>query len=51
MVKAIEARITEAKAELAGKPSLMGLAARISEREPYTGPAVATLVREDRDAR
>lgn len=51
MVKAIEARITEANAELAGKPSLVELAARISQREPYKGPPVAPLVREDRDAR
>ena len=42
---------TEAKAELAGKPSLVELAARISQREPYVGPPVAPLVREDRDAR
>lgn len=51
MVKALEARITEAKVELAGKPSLMALVARISEREPYNGPPVAPVVREDRDAR
>ncbi len=51
MVKTIEARMAEAKAELAGKPSLIELAARISQREPYKGPPVAPLVREDRDAR
>jgi hypothetical protein len=51
MVKTIETTMTEAKAELAGKPSLIELAARISQREPYEGPPVAPLVREDRDAR
>jgi hypothetical protein len=40
-----------AKAELAGKPSLIELAARIAQREPYTGPPIAPLVREDRDGR
>ncbi len=43
--------MTEAQAELAGKPSLIELVARISQREPYKGPSVAPLVREDRDAR
>jgi hypothetical protein len=51
MVKTIETTMIEAKAELAGKPSLVELVARIAEREPYTGPSVATLVRADRDAR
>ena len=43
--------MSEAKAELAGKPSLVELAARISQRKPYSGPPVAPTVREDRDAR
>ncbi|MEA2213662.1 MAG: hypothetical protein QOF83_3610 [Solirubrobacteraceae bacterium] len=51
MAKTIEATITEAKAELAGKPSLVELAARISQRKPYSGPPVAPIVREDHDAR
>lgn len=51
MAKTIEATMTEAKAELVGKPSLMELAARISQREPFKGPSIAPLVREDRDAR
>jgi hypothetical protein len=51
MAKTIEATRSEAKAELAGKPTLVELAARISQREPYEGPPVAPLVREDRDAR
>lgn len=51
MAKTIEAAMIEAKAELVGKPSLIELATRISQREPYKGPPVAPLVREDRDAR
>ena len=51
MSRTIEATMAEAKVELAGKPSLVELAARISQREPYDGPPVAPLVREDRDGR
>jgi hypothetical protein len=52
MAKTVEATISEAKAELAGKPSLVELAARISQREPYDGrPVAPPTVREDRDAR
>jgi hypothetical protein len=51
MNETIEATMADAKAELAGKPSLIELAARISQREPYDGPPVAPLVREDRDTR
>jgi hypothetical protein len=50
MSKTIEAALAEAQTELEGKPSLVELAARISQREPYTSPAVGPLVREDRDA-
>ncbi len=46
MGKTIEATINESKAELAGRPSLIELAARISQGEAYTGPPVAPLVRE-----
>jgi hypothetical protein len=51
MAKTIETTMSEAQAELAGKPSLVELAARISQREPYSGPPVAPIVRQDRDAR
>jgi hypothetical protein len=51
MAKTIETTISEAEAELVGEPSLVELAARISQREPYSGPPVAPLVRRDRDAR
>lgn len=51
MASTIVATMTEAKVELAGKPSLIELAARISHREPYEGPPVASLMREDRDTR
>jgi hypothetical protein len=51
MAKAIEVVMNEAKSELTGKPSLRDLAARISEREPYGGPPVASILREDRDSR
>jgi hypothetical protein len=51
MDKTIEATINESQAGLAGRPSLIELAARISQREPYAGPPVAPLVREDRDTR
>jgi hypothetical protein len=51
MLKTIEATMADAKAQLEDKPALVELAARISQREPYEGPPVAPLVREDRDAR
>jgi hypothetical protein len=51
MAKTIETTMSEAQAELAGKPSLVELAARILQREPYSGPPVAPIVRQDRDAR
>jgi len=51
MTKAIEAVMSEAKAELRDKPSLRELAARIAQREPYSGPPVAPVLREDRDSR
>ena len=38
-------------AELALLPTVPELLARIREREPYTGPSTATLIREDRDSR
>ena len=37
--------------EMAQVPTIPELAARIREREPYTGPSTAELVREDRDRR
>jgi len=51
MGKTIDATISEAKAERAGKPSLVELAARISQREPYSGPPVAPIVRQDHGTR
>ena len=51
MAKTIEATMIEAKSGLTGKPSLIELAERISQREPYTGPPVAPIVRQDRDRR
>lgn len=36
--------------EMAGKPTITELIARIREREPYTGPSLANIVREDRDS-
>jgi len=41
------ARVTE----IARVPTVPELAARIREREPYTGPSSAHAVRADRDAR
>jgi hypothetical protein len=37
--------------ELARVPTVPELAARIREREPYTGPSSAGMVREERDRR
>lgn len=37
-------------AELTGKPTIPELIERIREREPYTGPSLAAIVREDRDS-
>ena len=37
--------------EMASKPTIPELIARIREREAYTGPSVADIVREDRDTR
>jgi hypothetical protein len=51
MAKTIEATLSEAQAELAGKPSLVDLAARIAQREPYGIPPVLPIVREDRGDR
>ncbi len=50
MANTIEKLSTEAQAELASKPSLKELAARISRRLSYTGPPVAPIVRRDRDS-
>ena len=41
------ARITE----MARVPTVPELAKRIREREPYTGPSTATVIREERDKR
>jgi antitoxin FitA len=41
------ARITE----MARLPTIPELAGRIRQREPYEGPSVAELIREDRDSR
>ena len=38
-------------ADIAGTLTWPELLARIAEREPYTGPPVADLIREDRDSR
>jgi hypothetical protein len=51
VAKTIESMMSEGKAELVSKPSLVELAARISQREPDNGPPVAPIVRQDRDAR
>ena len=51
MAKTIEKLISDAQAELASKPSVEELAARISQRKPHDGPPVASVVREDRDSR
>ena len=37
--------------EMARVPTVPELAERISEREPYTGPSSAAVVREERDRR
>jgi len=37
--------------EMASKPTIPELIARIREREAYTGPSLADIVREDRDTR
>jgi plasmid stability protein len=37
--------------EIARMPTLPELFQRIREREPYTGPSTAALIREDRDQR
>jgi len=37
--------------ELAGKPTITELIARIREREPYTGPSAVQIIRHDRDSR
>lgn len=37
--------------DVARQPTVPELAARIREREPYTGPSSAEVIREDRDAR
>ncbi len=50
MAKTIETLMSEAKRELADKPTLKELLAQIGERPPYTGPPVAPIVRQDRDA-
>ncbi len=50
MTTTVEKFTENAKAELAGKPSIQELAARISRRKAYDGPAVAAIVRQDRDA-
>ena len=36
--------------ELTSKPTVPELIERIQEREPYTGPSLAWLVRDDRDS-
>jgi hypothetical protein len=41
------ARITE----IARLPTVPELIARIREREPYDGPSVAEIIREERDKR
>lgn len=41
------ARVTE----VASTPTLAELIERIAEREPYTGPSSAEVIREDRDQR
>lgn len=43
--------LRERVTEVARYPTLAELAARIREREPYTGPSTATLIREDRSRR
>jgi plasmid stability protein len=43
--------LRERVTEVARYPTLAELASRIREREPYTGPSTATLVRDDRDRR
>jgi plasmid stability protein len=43
--------LRERVTEVARYPTLAELASRICEREPYTGPSTATLVREDRSRR
>ncbi len=40
----------DAEEELATKPSLKELAAKISQREPYSGPPIGPIVRQDRDS-
>jgi hypothetical protein len=37
--------------DIASVPTVPELAQRIREREPYTGPSSATVVRAERDAR
>lgn len=37
--------------EIARLPTVAEIAARIREREPYTGPSAAEVVRADRDRR
>jgi len=51
MHSAISICMWRSMTEMANKPTLPELIARIREREPYTGPSVADRVREDRDSR
>ena len=44
------ARVPTAQ-ELARLPTAQELAARMREREPYTGPSTADVIREERDRR
>lgn len=37
-------------ADLVGKPTIPELIEEIRKREPYTGPSLAHLIREDRDS-
>ncbi len=37
--------------EIARLPTVAELAERISQREPYTGPSSAAVIRDDRDRR
>ena len=37
--------------ELARTPTIPELTARLREREPYEGPSIAAIIREERDSR
>jgi antitoxin FitA len=43
--------LLERMSDIARSPTIRELAERIRQREPYTGPSSADVIREDRDAR